>query len=63
MRGLFAEPTPHPARAGWQKRQSRSTLSPRERVRLMPVGLLPSPAVFRPLRGCNNRGRRLRVSS
>jgi hypothetical protein len=50
MRGYFGEPTSHPARpalhrtvrgAGWQKRRSRSTLTPRERVRLTPIGQRP----------------------
>ena len=41
MRVFFAEPPPHPARAGWQKRRSRSTLSPRARVRLALMGQRP----------------------
>ena len=43
MRGLFAEPTPHPAPSdgGLVKAPVAATLSPRERVRLTPMGHRP----------------------
>jgi hypothetical protein len=34
---LATEVTPHPARAGWRKRRTRSTLSPWERAGFRPL--------------------------